>query len=95
MQDAIGLILCGDHNPYNTKRMISLIDNVVVTSSDGTGEEKIKGDSEKKTDIAKDMMAVGRAWDATLIFDENEVKLQYFANEACVKSVTLQNIKNS
>ena len=95
LQSTVELILCGDRNSRNRKRMIHLIDQVVVTSYEGTGEKEVTGELNKKIDVLKIIMAGGRAWEATLIFDETDVKLQYFSNEACVKSIKARYFKNS
>lgn len=95
LQSTIELILCGNYTAQNTKRMINIVDEVVTTSYDGTGEEKIVGSSKDKMAILKDVMAEGKAWHATLIFDDSEVKLQYFSSEACVESVKLRHANNS
>ena len=95
LQNAIEFILCGDQNSRNTKRITRLINEVVVISYEGTGEGKITTDSKRNTTVVKTIMARGMAWDATLIFEDSDVKLQYFSNEACVKSVKLRYVKNS
>lgn len=95
LQNTIEFILCSDQNLDNTKRMTNLISEVVVISYEGTAEDKITSETKKDIDLAKTIMAGGRAWDATLIFDEGDVELQYFSNETCVKSMTLRYHKSS
>lgn len=95
LQTAIDLILCAPDTPQNTKKIISFIDKIVVTTYEGTGEEKVAEKSTAKIEIAEDIMAKGRAWSTTLQFNDDEVTLQYFSNEACVESVKLRHSKKS
>lgn len=95
LENTINFILCSNYNSKNIKQMINIVDAVVTTSYEGTGEEKVTGSSKDKMEILKDVMAEGKAWNATLIFDDSEVKLQYFSSEACVESVKLRHSDNS
>lgn len=95
LQTAIESILCRSYTPQNIRMMINFVDNIVITSYEGTAEEKIVGTSGEKVQILKEVMAEGNAWNATLIFNDSEVKLQYFSSEACVESVKLRHSKNS
>ncbi|QOY94568.1 hypothetical protein IM543_01175 [Massilia sp. UMI-21] len=95
LQTAIDLILCAFDTPQNTRKITNFIDNVVTGIYEGTGEEKVVERATAKTEIAKYIMAKGRAWSTTLQFSDDEVTLQYFSNEACVESVKLRHSENS
>lgn len=95
LQNTIEFILCSNYTDKNAKRMINIVDAVVTTSYEGTGEEKVAGSSKDKMEILKEAMAEGKAWNATLIFDDGEVKIQYFSSEACVESVKFRHSNNS
>lgn len=95
LQNAIKFILCGNDTPQDINRMVSIIDEVVTMTYEGTGEEKKLGTSREKTEILKEIMAKGKAWNATLNFEDSEAKLQYFSSEACVESVKLRHSEKS
>jgi hypothetical protein len=95
LQEAVELILCAEDTPQNVKKVIRFIDKVITTTYEGTGEEKVVGKSSAKLEVARDIMAKGRAWSTTLQFNDNEVTLQYFSSEACVESLKFRNSKSS
>jgi hypothetical protein len=95
LQTAIDLILCRSESHQNTKKVANFIDKVVTTTYEGTGEDKVVGMARIKMEVAKEIMAKGRAWSTTLQYNDDEVTLQYFSNEACVKSVKLRHSENS
>lgn len=45
-------------------------------------------------DIAAEIIAAKRAWNANLRVEENKVVLQYFIDEACVKSIGFTLVKS-
>jgi hypothetical protein len=94
LQAVVDLILCGSDTPQNTTKIAASIAEVVTTNYEGTAEERIIGKTSDKIEVAKDLMAKGRAWSSTLQFNDDEVTLQFFSNEACVESVKLRHSKN-
>lgn len=95
LQNVVELILCATGTDNNNREISDFIGEVVIISYEGTAEEKVVKDSRKKMEVLNDMMAKGRAWNATLNFDGDEVKLQYFSSAACVESVKLRRFKSS
>jgi len=85
LQKAIDAILC--KSPSSNKEVLSIIDDVVIMSYEGTAEEKVIRKSSDKMEILDQIMAEGKAWNARLRIGTEEVTLQYFSNEACIESV--------
>lgn len=94
LQSAVEFVLCASLNNRNAKRMYRLLDTVVSTSDEGTGQDTLVDKLPKaKVDFA-DVMAEGNAWDVNLDLTNGDVTLQYFSNEACVESRKLRHSKD-
>jgi hypothetical protein len=86
-------ILCADENAKNTKKIYDTLDNEIIESYEGTGEQKSKNLIAKRKEIVSEIMAKHNAWNAEVDVNHHEIKLQYFSNEACVNSVSLRYLK--
>jgi hypothetical protein len=87
----VEVLLCAPDDNFNRAFIKSLIPGNVRRKFDSTGDHPKIKIIPRSDRLASQIMANGKAWDVGINFDSNEVTLQYFANEACVKEVRLRN----
>jgi hypothetical protein len=86
----IDVILCADRNASSKNKIIKMTSLSVRIAGESTGGEP-EFDVEVVSDrLIEDILAAGAAWDVSLQTSSHKLVLQYFANEACVKSVILR-----
>ena len=90
LQSAVEFVLCANLSQRNAKRMSTLLDAMVTTSYEGTGEDASVEKISKNRIDAKDIMAEGSAWNANILFQNGEVKVRYYSSEACIESLKFQ-----
>lgn len=61
----------------------------VTEEIESTGDESSFWRIRRNTGLVNSVMAAGKAWNAEVHIDRDKIDLQYFANETCVKRVTL------
>jgi hypothetical protein len=83
---AIELILCGANTIGNRRRLMSLLSKEVLEKTESTGDDTKARRVIKSAVLVKDLMTVRDAWNSSIIAHQEEIFLQYFVNEACVKS---------
>jgi hypothetical protein len=86
---AVELILCVPEDDASRKQLISLFYKKVRKAIDSTGEAPIFKTMFVSEELASKVMAGGNAWNASILVEKSKIVLQYFVNEACVKSATL------
>jgi hypothetical protein len=86
---AVDLILCALDSDVNRKKIISLFQKKVRKEVESTGDKSGSKTVKVNEEIATSIMAMANAWDTTIIAEQEKIVVQYFVNEACVKSATL------
>jgi hypothetical protein len=83
----IETILCGPDNNANRAYIKSMIKRNIKVKTQSTGDEPNFKMILRSEEVAREIMAVGEAWDVTIRADAEMLTLQYFENEACMKGV--------
>lgn len=83
--------LC-DQGKKTKKYLIQFSNKNLISTSEGSGQEKTEDSLPSNETIHPQ---AGQAWNATVQDDYPDVKLLYFSNEACVRSVTFKPIKGN
>lgn len=87
--DAVNTILCAPPSNKSRREITRLIANGVKGQFESTGSEAVVSELRPNGQIVDDIMARGRAWEATLQTSTRNIILQYFKDEACVRKVNL------
>ena len=82
-------LLCAPDDKDNRRRMLSYTAPRVRVEQPPIEEKPIFRTVKRSEALVGDFMARGRAWDAELSPEGTQLVLHYFADEACVKGVTL------
>lgn len=92
---AIRMLLCAPVNSANVHLVAKLLTRRVNSSSEGTGSEPKFESVAGNAELARNLMAGGRAWNVSILVDHREIKLHYAPDEACIAGVTLENPKGT
>jgi hypothetical protein len=85
----IDAILCSPDDDKNRAYVRGIIQKRVRMSLESTGETPTVQLVERTDELIDEILAAGRAWEASLQVDSAKIILQYFANEACVEAISL------
>ena len=86
---AIDAMLCTPSDDANRRYVKTLVPKKIKQTVESTGDQpefKLVARSDK---LIGSLIADGRAWNADVSAEPTKIVLQYFANEACVRSKTL------
>lgn len=86
---AIDLILCESDNAANRAQVLSLLRQKIRERTESTGEKPIVQSVIRNVTVASSLMAAGSAWNSSISARQTRITLQYFTNEACLKSFAL------
>ena len=86
---AIYLILCASGTHSNFGKVAALFTKQVRSEIESTADDPIVRVVEGNEKLAASIMAAEKAWDTNISTAGGKIVLQYFVNEACVKSATL------
>jgi len=86
---AVNAILCAPRTGPERIYLTSLFPKRVKQESEDTGQEPSVAFVQRSDALIDRVMAAGEAWDAEVRGGADTAVVQYFANEACVKNVTL------
>lgn len=82
-------VLCARDDKDSRQRMLSHTASRIRVGQPSGEEKPVFKIVKRSEQLVAELMAKGRAWDATLRAEGTQLVLQYFADEACVKDVTL------
>ena len=85
---AIETVLCGPGTAANERLVKQMLASRVKATDEGTGSEPSVQRRPPTLELARDLMAKGQAWSASLVRQDEGLELQYWPNEACVYGVT-------
>jgi hypothetical protein len=85
----VDLILCASDSKENRKVLMSSFGKGVREKVESTGGATLIKTIAVTEKIVSRTMAAGNVWNTTLLTEQKKISLQYFVNEACVKSATL------
>lgn len=86
---AIDAMLCSPSDDANRHYLKTLVPRKIKETVESTGDQpefKLVARSDR---LISGLMADGKAWDADIRVESTKIVVQYFANEACVRSRTL------
>jgi hypothetical protein len=86
---AIELILCAQKTKFSFNQLTELVPKHIAASAESTGDKPQREVAIRSERLVADLMAGGRAWDADIRIEDGNILLQYYVNEACVKSARL------
>ena len=94
LKAAVEVLLCASPTDRSRAFVRKLLPKAVRKATQATGDEDTSELVPRNAALVDEMFAEGFARDVTLTTETDKVTLQYFANEACVKSRTLILVKN-
>jgi hypothetical protein len=89
----IEIILCGEKNSVNRNNVGALLSKSLRVETGGVGEETTLEIVVPNNETIDMMLAEGRAWNTFLKKDMEDLRMQYFVNEACIKEVIFRKIR--
>lgn len=92
--EAVETILCKSPCEVDRKFLTELIPEYVEENTEGAGESSATKRVKKDANLVAYILANKSAWKVSLSARPKEIVLQYFANEACVRSATLRHIRS-
>lgn len=91
--EMIEVILCASPDDTYRKYVMGLIPGEVKKVVESTGSKSKTKKVKVKDEIIREVMARQHAWNASVEVESNNVVLQYFANEACVKTTKIRYVR--
>ena len=85
---AVQALLCAPRTGPERTYLASMFVKKVKKQLESTGSEPSYEVVPRTDELVNDTMAAGEAWAANIHIGVDEIKLHYFANEACVRGVT-------
>lgn len=85
---AVQALLCAPRTGPERAYLASMFAKKVKKELESTGSEPSYEVVPRTDEVINDTMAAGEAWAADIQIQVDEIKLHYFANEACVRGVT-------
>jgi len=86
---AVQALLCAPRTGPERAYLGSMFAKKIKQKLEETGSEPSYEVVVRTDELIDGTMAAGEAWDANLDIEVDRIRLQYFPNEACVRSVTL------
>jgi len=86
---AVQALLCAPRTGPEHAYLGSMFAKKIKQKQEDTGSEPSHEVVARTDELIDRTMAAGEAWDANLDIEVDKIRLQYFPNEACVRSVTL------
>jgi len=86
---AVQALLCAPRTGPERAYLGSMFAKKIKQKQEDTGSEPSHEVVARTDELIDRTMAAGEAWDANLDIEVDKIRLQYFPNEACVRSVTL------
>ncbi len=87
LSQAIDTLLCAPGTPANERDVRQMLASRVKTTDEATGSDAEVRRRRPSPELAREVMAKGDAWGATVEPHEDGIVVHYWANEACVASV--------
>jgi hypothetical protein len=85
----VDLILCAKDSKANRKELMSSFREKVREQLESTKDKSVIKTLAVSEELVTRIMATGSVWNTTFLAEKKKITLQYFVNEACVRSATL------
>lgn len=85
----IELVLCASNSQINRRKVVVSFNEKVTEKTESTAGKAVYKTIRPNEELAASIMAVGEAWDTSILIEGEKIILQYFVSEACVNSATL------
>lgn len=83
----INVILCSPNDVKNRAYVTQMVQKKLRMKVESTGERPDVKTVDRNEELVDDLLAAGRAWQASIRVEPGRISLQYFANEACVEAI--------
>lgn len=91
---AVQALLCAPRTGPERAYLASMFAKKIKRELEATGTEPSYEVVSRTDELIDNTMAAGEAWAAGIQIEVDEIKLHYFASEACVRGVTLSYRRN-
>jgi hypothetical protein len=90
----IETMLCAEKTENNQQLIQHIVPSKIRLTTSASGDKDAIRWIKKDDDLIDTLMSKGQAWDAQFEFTTNKVILRFAPNEACMRTRTMQFIKN-
>jgi hypothetical protein len=82
-------LLCAPNSKANRRYLTSVLPPKIRFKSSGTGQDDTSELIRRDAELIESLLSKGEAWKATISSESREIILNYYPNEACISSRTL------